>query len=49
MLCNEVRMFPDSLSVILAKDGEGALSFQPLLELSRSIFWGLMEAKWPIR
>jgi hypothetical protein len=33
----------------MAKDGEVALSFQPLLELSRSIFWGLLEAKWPIR
>jgi hypothetical protein len=33
----------------MAKDGQIALSFQPLLELSGSIFWDLMEAKWPIR
>ena len=34
--------------MIMAKDGEVALSFQPLLGVSRSFFWGLMEAKWPI-
>ena len=27
---------------------EITLSFQPLLKVSRSCFWGLMEAKWPI-
>jgi hypothetical protein len=34
--------------MIKAKDGAVALSLQPLLGLSRSFFWGLMEAKWPI-
>ena len=33
----------------MAKDGEVAHSFQPLMGVSRSFFWGLMEAKWPIR
>jgi len=32
----------------MAKDGEGAHSCQPLLKVSRSFFWGLMEAQWPI-
>jgi len=31
-----------------AKDGEVAHSFQPLLGVSRSFFWELVEAKWPI-
>jgi hypothetical protein len=29
----------------MAKDGKGALSFQPLLGVIRSLLWGLMEAK----
>jgi len=32
----------------MAKDGEVAPSFQPLLGVSRSLCWGLMKAKWPI-
>ena len=35
--------------MVMAKDGEVAHSFQPLMGVSRSFFWGLMEAKWPIR
>jgi len=35
------------LLMMMAKDGEVAHSFQPLLGVSRSFFWGLMEAKWP--
>jgi hypothetical protein len=34
--------------MIMAKDGEAALSFQPWMEVSHSFFWGLIEAKWPI-
>jgi len=34
---------------MMAKDAEVAHSFQPLMEVSRSFFWGLMEAKWPMR
>ena len=37
------------LFMVMAKDGEVAHSFQPLMGVSRSFFWGLMEAKWPIR
>jgi hypothetical protein len=32
----------------MAKDGEVAHSFQPLLEMRRSFVWGFMEDKWPI-
>ena len=35
--------------MVMAKDGEVAHSFQPLMGVSRSFFWRLMEAKWPIR
>ena len=34
--------------MMMAKDGEVAHSFQPLLKVSHSFFWGLMQAKWPI-
>jgi len=34
--------------MLMAQDDEVALSFHPLLGLSRACFWGLMEAKWPI-
>ena len=33
----------------MAKEGKVALSLQPLSGVIRSILWGLMEAKWPIR
>ena len=33
---------------MLAKDGEVAYSLQPFLGMSRSLFWGFMEDKWPI-
>jgi hypothetical protein len=32
----------------MAKDGEVALSSQPVLGVSRSFFWGFMDAEWPI-
>jgi len=34
--------------MIMAKDGEVALSFQPWMEVRRSFLWGLIKATWPI-
>jgi len=33
---------------MMAKDGEVAHTFQPLLQVSRLFFWRLMQAQWPI-
>jgi len=33
---------------MMAKDGEVAFSYQLLLGVSRSFFWGFMEDEWPI-
>jgi hypothetical protein len=34
--------------MLMAQEGEAALSFQPGMEVRHSFFWGLIEAKWPI-
>jgi len=34
--------------MMMAKDGEVAHTFQPLLQVSRLFFWRLMQAQWPI-